>query len=200
MGLLTKALESHKGEIDAKDADDRTMLHWAAAGGFLEVVTMLLARGASVNVTDEEEWTPLLSAASAGRLGVVRALVEVGADVNATTSRGGTPLAYACSKNHLDVAAFLLEQGAKVDAKDANGDTPLHRAARHEAVVQLLLEKGGTLKRNKRGQTPLHRAAEEGSEAVCKLLLKHGGDATMRDDAGQTAQQLGGAALEHIWK
>ena len=60
-------------------------LHFAAASGSAETVTILLDRGADVNVR-EPVWgqTPLMFAAAAGRTAAVKVLLARGADVRAT--------------------------------------------------------------------------------------------------------------------
>ncbi|PYR02618.1 MAG: hypothetical protein DMF97_04200, partial [Acidobacteria bacterium] len=60
-------------------------VHFAAASGSRETVTILLDSGADVNVR-EPQWgqTPLMFAAAAGRADVVGVLLARGADVRAT--------------------------------------------------------------------------------------------------------------------
>lgn len=200
-GLLSAALKQEGVDVNAKDADGRTLLHGAASNGHLEIVELLLSAKAEVNTHDEEGWTPLISAASAGKLGVVRRLGQAGADVSAVTSRGCSALTYACSKGHTDLVAFLLEQNSPVNSADQQGDVPLHRAARHGDIVQLLLAHKNVVvsRRNKVGKTPLHIAAEEGEEKSCRLLLEAGCDADALDVDKQTPRTLGGSALEGVW-
>jgi ankyrin repeat protein len=64
-----------------------------------------------------------------------------------------------------------------VDSTDRNGGTALWGAARngHEAVVQLLLDKGAAVDSTGRyGGTALGGAATNGHEAVVKLLKSRG--------------------------
>jgi len=57
----------------------------------------------------------------------------------------------------------------------------------HEAVVELLLEKGADLEcRSNNGWTPLFWAAEKGHEVVVKLLLEKGADVECKSDNGRT--------------
>lgn len=62
--------------LDAKDEDERTPLHWACATGRFDVVEFLLDEAnVRVNVQDDAGWTPLMSAASAGFAPIVGLLL-----------------------------------------------------------------------------------------------------------------------------
>jgi truncated hemoglobin YjbI len=125
----------------------RTLLHYTAADGRLEVVDLLLRLGMDPDVQDGGGHTPLYAVANQceSEMGpkTVRALVKAGADVNAC---GGvtraTPLHMAARRGHVEIARVLLECGAKIDARDTKGDTPLQRAVncRKSAVAQLLAD------------------------------------------------------------
>ena len=135
--------------LTAKDADQRTPLHWACAGGHMPVVELLAARlgdalEATANALDDQGWSPLMSAVSAGHLGVAGFLLaRAGAapSVNALSKDGRVPLHY--HKGNAKIAALLLPRtdGAHVSRADRYGSTPLHRAASvgGEAVARLLL-------------------------------------------------------------
>ncbi|GIL69536.1 hypothetical protein Vretifemale_464 [Volvox reticuliferus] len=81
-----------------KDEDQRSLLHSAALSGCVELLQLLVARGAAaaaVNDQDDEGWTPLQSAASCGHEAVVDLLLQLGARVAETNSGGRTALHYA---------------------------------------------------------------------------------------------------------
>ena len=130
----------------------RTLLHFAAGAGCLEVVELLLRLGTDPNLQDRGGHTPLYYVANecTSEIGpeLVRALVRAGADVNAC---GGvtraTALHMAARRGHLAIAGALLDCGAAVDAKDSKRDTPFQRAinCRKALVAQLLVERGANM-------------------------------------------------------
>jgi hypothetical protein len=89
------------------------------------------------------------------------------------------------SETTYNISQFLIdaeeehhEKGAELETKDyISGQTPLSWAAwnGHEAVVELLLEKGAELEtKSISGRTPVSYTAWYGHEAVVKLLLEKG--------------------------
>ncbi|KAK1991098.1 putative histone-lysine N-methyltransferase, H3 lysine-9 specific, partial [Colletotrichum falcatum] len=62
------------------------------SNGYLEVVKLLVDKGADVTVSNENGWTPLNAASSNGYLEVVKLLVDKGADITVPNDNGWTPL------------------------------------------------------------------------------------------------------------
>jgi len=58
-------------DIDIKDQDEYTMLHWATQEGHLEVIKSLILEGANIHLKDEEGFTPLYIAAGSGYIEIV---------------------------------------------------------------------------------------------------------------------------------
>lgn len=106
--------------VEAKQ-EDRTPLCIAALNGHVDIIQLLLARGAQVNYKDSKGQTPLMYAAGNGKLDAVKALIAQKADLEATTELGETALMGAVGHGYVDVAKYLVEKGAKVDAKMNNG-------------------------------------------------------------------------------
>ena len=46
-------------DLNAKDSEKKTSLHWAAWKGHTELAKVLIDAGADLNANDEDEWTPL---------------------------------------------------------------------------------------------------------------------------------------------
>ena len=101
--------------ISARDSDGSTPLHCAAWKGHVNVVEVLLERGANHEVENENtHWggTPLHAAAHGNQKAVAELLIRHGADVNAVSFNGRTPLAETAIHNATAVARLLRENGA----------------------------------------------------------------------------------------
>jgi hypothetical protein len=157
-----------------------TALHLAAAGYRVEIVGLLLARGADPNASMNHRRSRPLHYAADGFI---------------------NGPAWDANKQ-VKTIRCLLDAGAYINAQDKNGAAPLHRAVRTRcaAAVRCLLKAGSdpTLK-NKSGSTPLHLAVQdtgrggsgaEEARAAQRLiigeLLSFGVDATIKDGKGKS--------------
>ncbi|KDO19582.1 TKL protein kinase [Saprolegnia parasitica CBS 223.65] len=118
----------------------RTPLHDAARCGYLEIVRLLLEKGAAIDVKAINGGTPLHGAALHGQLEIVRFLLAKGAAIDVKSKNGETPLHYAAEEGELETVRLLLEKGAAIDVKTKKGKTPLMVAERegHDNVIALL--------------------------------------------------------------
>jgi ankyrin repeat protein len=87
-------------------------LHAAAGRGHLDVVNVLLARGAAVDRRDPDGPTALIHAARNGQLTVVQRLVRAGADVELEGGSIGNAADHAALNGHPHVAAWLEAHGS----------------------------------------------------------------------------------------
>ena len=98
-------------DVNWKDQNGKTLLHYAAWKGHKEIAELLIANGADVNAKDDKGGTPLHVAAWEGHKEVAELLIAKGADINAKMEDGETPLDYA--KRHPETADLLRKHGGK---------------------------------------------------------------------------------------
>ena len=194
-----------------------TALHLAAAGGFMDVATVLLKNRASVNVFNKvtvqhsrrsfyvyvglRASRPTVSGGGAPGCGACAALhrhhLPSSIHPRSTHQFGWSPLHWAAENCDADMAGLLIESGGDVHHQTPRaGDTPLHFCAnklRGAAVAARLLEGGAEINSlNFTGSTPLQvAAAKVGAIEVVTTLCSAGADVQTKDEyRGWTALQF----------
>ena len=190
-------------DVNVRQGDGATALHWAAHLNDLETVDLLIRASADVDAANDLGVTPLWVAATAGSAVMVAKLLEARGDPNIAPDTGGTPLMIAARQGNVAAVRSLLAHGADANATEgAQGQTALMWAVarRHPEVVRVLLDAGADLhartKSSRRhallccqkslgktegavwveqgGFTPLLFAARHGDAASAALLLAAG--------------------------
>ncbi len=154
-----------------------TALMYAAYKGRKEVCTLLLDRGAKVDMADEDGWTALMIVAWEGYKEICELLIERGAKVDIANKDGCIPLMLGAWKGHREVCELLIDKGTKIDTVNKNGRTTLMFGAcgGHKEVCELLLERGVEIDAvDKDKWTALMFGAHRGHKEVCELLLERG--------------------------
>ncbi|OQR95900.1 26S proteasome non-ATPase regulatory subunit [Thraustotheca clavata] len=181
---------------NALDEDERTALHWAAAGGYLDVVEFLIEKS-NVNHQDDAGWTPLMSATSAGHVEMVSYLLSKGANPNIANENGQIPLHY--HKARQEIVEILLDVTSDINKGDRSGSTPLMRAIGgrpSREIVMLFLDHNAKLTtKDINGNTPLHIAVMEGHESIARMLIEYGAKPSALNNDKQSCLDLAPRAL-----
>lgn len=151
--LLDAGADSN-AKAKASDGNTWPILASASAGGYTDVVELLLNRGAEINAVCEEGLTALARAIQSNHIDVTKLLLDRKASPN---SRGpvhykhilgwavGLPYEWALLPyNSMPHVCLLLNYGADPNGRDSLKQTPLMHAAmvgNYEAV-NLLLQRG----------------------------------------------------------
>ena len=143
-----RTLLEEGADVDARQGDGSTALHWASYRDDREAAALLIRAGADVDAANDLGVTPLWAACENGSPAMVETLLGAGADPNVPLPFGETPLMTAARAGNADVVGRLLDAGADVDAATAEGaygaQTALMWAVaqRHPPVVEVLLAHG----------------------------------------------------------
>ncbi|KAJ8880100.1 hypothetical protein PR048_020723 [Dryococelus australis] len=109
----------------------------------LQLASLLVCGGLSINTSDDSGYTMLHGAAQGGHLQLVKLLRHNGADINASTYYGYTPFILAAYWGHLEVLQWLAAAGADITARNTHGGNSALEWARergHNAIVNYLKE------------------------------------------------------------
>ena len=175
-----RALLEQRVDVDAREVDGTTALHWAAYKGDVESAQLLLRAGADAEARNRYDVTPLVLASSRGNAPIVEALLDAGADPNTSLPEGETVLMAAARSGNVDVLRLLLARGADVDARESwRGQTALMWAAaeNHAAAAHTLVELGADVnERSTTGWSSLLFAVRAGKVEAVQALLEAGAD------------------------
>jgi uncharacterized protein len=146
-----KAVREHlDGDANLARAFDRngwTPLHLAAHYGHLDVVELLLERGADIHAKSSNtvEQMPIFLALGGRQYEMVEFLLEHGADVDSRQKKDWSLLHQAAIHGDLRMARILLSHGAQVNSQRMDGMTPfdLAKEKHHTEMCDLLSEYGG---------------------------------------------------------
>jgi ankyrin repeat protein len=172
-------LNSSTIDVNIRDSENWTSLHWVARHGDVNVTSLLVDRGADVNATLSNGTSALQWAAWAGQARVMEVLIARGASINHVDDNlGWTALHWASAESN-ETVKVLLDAGCQIDVMGKDGLTPLHLAILQEKLesAQLLLENGAIVNsRSEEHGTPLQAAVSAGLDTLVAKLLQHGAD------------------------
>ena len=178
-----RSLLKEHADVNMRQGDGATALHWAAYLADAETAALLIRAGANVNARNNLGVTPLALAAQQGSAVIIDQLVKAGAAPNNpvhVVNAAETPLMHAARSGSVDAVKALTRAGADLNARETwNGQTALMWAAAegHGPVVEALLELGSDIHaRSNGGTTPLLFAVRKGDKRSVEAMLAAGAD------------------------
>lgn len=202
-GLVKILLD--RGEPAAGESEDGRSALWFAAGSTdIEVLTLLLERGASPNA--RKDFPPPFHVLlwQNPKLEFVNIMLEHGADCKIIDRWGFNAMHwFAWFGSDVEVLKVLLKAGGDINVLDTFGQTPLHKLMfnTQELPTDLLrafLDNGADVNiDDKQSQRPLYEVCTVGNTDAAKIMLDYGADVHDDDIYGQTAVHIA-AAYGHL--
>ena len=148
---MVNALIDRGADVNAPSTNPEkkkaTPLMAASVNGRVDVIRVLLAAGARVNLGDAIGWTALMSASYYGQIEAIRVLLAAGAQINQVDASGWTALIHASQAGRVQAVMALLAAGAdpRITTHLMLGNRltalDIAQVSKHSAVVSLLQAK-----------------------------------------------------------
>lgn len=157
-----------------------------------------------MHTMDETGRTPLARAFASDHNVIAEVMLKFEKE-SPESANGASPLHRAALLGLKDALHTLLQFDADPNARDQFGETALHKAVRSGSLgaVKELVGVCDVNAPNSMGMAPLHWAALMGREDIAAVLLQHGADPNMHNDAldGLTPARLADAMdYDGLWE
>jgi ankyrin repeat protein len=174
-----------------KDSEGRTLLHFAAKGGSVEIFDFLLDLGLDLKAQTKLDVTVLDIAAIHGRLNLVKHIVSLVPDmVEVTDHHGFTVAHYAAREGNFDILKHVVTHGASATLKVQGGNTIFHLAAfnGHVSILDYLMDTypGIITIQNDDSFLPVHLSAKSGQTETVDFFFRRGTDKNIRTIDGRS--------------
>jgi len=205
---ILKGLIETTEDLDFRDKENGTALMYASGFGNLELVKMLVSKGADINARDSKTGScALMEAISNHESEVAIYLINNGADVKHTLLGGESLLIQTLFEKLSDVALTLIQHGHDVNVYDSNNLSALSGAAAggYLDIVRELIKRGADInEQGPEGVNPLFQSIFFDHDKVVRYLLSIGADQTVINSKGYTpreyAAQLGREKIIMVFK
>jgi ankyrin repeat protein len=182
--LLQKFLD-YGAEINSPDANGDTPLHIAADDcSRIDVMRVLLARGADIFYKNKRGENALFTAVRASNMEAMGLLLAAGIDIDSINDSDETALELASDHGYAQTVQYLIDCGASA----VNLNIIPFTRNQNTDMVRTLIERGANRQRigYNYGRIALHWAADYGFMDLVQLLALDQSDVGYEDDDGKT--------------
>ncbi|KAJ0056575.1 hypothetical protein NL108_010372 [Boleophthalmus pectinirostris] len=162
-------------DMDERNIDGLTALHFAADGGHYLCVRLLLESDCNLNALTNKNRNALHFVAEHGYDREASLLIEAGIDIDAVDNQNNSPLHLAVTHNHTEVARILINAGCNLDITDNRQQTALHIAAENgsQDLAEMMLISGVNLNlTDKQGKSCVEVASRGNHVVLVDMIIK----------------------------
>jgi ankyrin repeat protein len=191
-------VEQKDFDINQKDENHNTALHYACQGHHADIIRYLISQGADVQSKNDQKRTPLHNylqnmLPQGNFIDIVDLLLERGCDLNQADADGITPMQRALSSNiSIDGLKQLESKGGAMPQQGDGGPNPLFaQCSSNTPNVELMryfIDECGysAVDKDANGNTVLHKAVECSKPKIIDFLLLQGADIHAINNLGQS--------------
>ncbi|GMH40093.1 hypothetical protein BSKO_07997 [Bryopsis sp. KO-2023] len=170
-----RALLSKGVDVNSKDKQGTSAIHFASCKSHLDIVQLLLSKGVDIDVEDGAGRTPLHYAVIGGAAEVVKLLLKKGVWIDAYDKDDDTPMHLAVRTANEAMVKLLLKGGAKLNIRNSKGLSVLGDALANKQVemAKILMENGADFEEKAKGFSLLHLVSGLGDAPTLEFALSY---------------------------
>ena len=182
--LRTKINDSLKKILESRDRDGRSLMHYAAKGGSVDILEMLMEHCSDRKLDEQDRLghTPLHIACKYGRNDICTFLLSredyKQSQIDKTTEHLWNAAHFAAAGGNNKIFKFLLTKKFAMDSKTLNGLNMLHIACiyNHTSLCKELIKRSSELnlplhESDAQGWNIAHFAARVGNKDILQFLI-----------------------------
>ena len=173
LGLGKILIRNFNFDIDSKDCNDFTALHYAVSSGNLEFVQFLIGIGSRLDSKTVSWMNCLHIAGSKGHFHLCKLLIEIyNFNIHMTDDNGKNVLLFAAGSGDLELCQYLIERGIDINSTTIDNMNCLGHFRFCKALLEAL--NFDIHMQNDEGFSALHYAAKDGNLEMFKYFLEKG--------------------------
>ncbi len=190
-------------DINQQDHSGMTLLMHAVRNGIIDMVELLAAHNAQIDLRSRtEETTALMESCLKCHSDITRCLISKGANVHLIDANGDSALSHASSSGCLSSVESLVRNGAKIDVQNKTKEkTPLMSASEFgfiKIIRFLILNNADVNLVDHNGEEALSYAASRGYITSAQLLLKYGARINLQNTMDQKTPIMLASMAGHL--
>ena len=181
-------------DINIRDTQSNYLLTYAVRFNKLDIVSLLLNKGAKYDIVDKMERSILYDAIESDFANIIKLILEFSENnigIMITDIRdlnGNIPLHYAIKFKNVNIVELLMKYKSNPYIIDNDGYNALHLAVRSGSndIVRCIVKMMTNLDtKTIKGETSLHIAINYQYNSISKILLKEGSDPNIIDNENE---------------